>query len=339
MRKNTLSILCLALIGAVSSCFDPSIDQSVPSAGGNRNVRQGNAPRSCATMDVLAENIKANPSLERNLQEIDKQAERFALRTPGASVSYTGVVTIPVRVHVIYDVNRPEQNISDAQIQSQITVLNADFSKTNRDVRQLPSAFSGLASSMQIQFTLAGIDRKSSTQTEWGTRDAMKSSTKGGVDATDPAHNLNIWVCNIGGGILGYAQFPGGKAATDGIVVGPEFFGSSDIVKRGGYFYAPYDKGRTATHEIGHWLNLRHIWGDANCGNDYVADTPTQQTYNFGCPAFPHVTCGNGPNGDLFMNYMDYTDDPCMYMFTNGQTTRSRALFASDGARYSFVAP
>ncbi|RYF77048.1 MAG: zinc metalloprotease, partial [Cytophagaceae bacterium] len=151
------------------------------------------------------------------------------------------------------------------------------------------------------------------------------------VDPIDPAHNLNIWICNIGGGILGYAQFPGGSAATDGVVIGPQYFGNT------GYVAAPYDKGRTATHEIGHWLNLRHIWGDASCGNDLVADTPTQQTANYGCPSFPHVTCGNGANGDMYMNYMDYTNDPCMYMFTNGQTTRSRALFASDGVRNTFV--
>jgi hypothetical protein len=241
------------------------------------------------------------------------------------------VVTIPVRVHVIY--NNTQQNISDAQIQSQITVLNRDFRKTNPDAGQVPAAFTGLASDMQIQFTLVSIDRKASSKTSWGTRDAMKSSRKGGVDPVDPANNLNIWICNIGGGILGYAQFPGGAAATDGVVIGPEYFGSSSLAS--GYYAAPYDKGRTATHEVGHWLNLRHIWGDANCGNDLVADTPTQQTANYGCPAFPHRTCSN--NGDMSMNYMDYTDDICMYMFSNGQATRSRALFASDGARRTFV--
>ncbi|MEZ0541607.1 zinc metalloprotease [Fibrella arboris] len=289
-------------------------------------------------MDVLAENIKENPSIANKLEEIDKHAEKFAQRNgrvAAVSVPYTGVITIPVRVHVIY--SSTQQNISNEQIQSQITVLNRDFSKTNSDVSNLPGAFSGLASNMQIQFTLAGIDRKQSSKTSWGTRDAMKSSKKGGVDPIDPAHNLNIWICNIGGGILGYAQFPGGSSATDGVVIGPEYFGSSSIVTSGGYFAAPYDKGRTATHEIGHWLNLRHIWGDANCGNDLVTDTPTQQTANYGCPSFPHVTCGNGANGDLFMNYMDYTNDLCMYMFTNGQTTRSRALFASDGVRNAFV--
>ena len=105
---------------------------------------------------------------------------------------------------------------------------------------------------------------------------------------------------------------------------------------RTGTVNAPYDRGRTTTHEVGHWLNLRHIWGDASCGNDLVSDTPTQQTSNFGCPAYPHVTCSN--QGDMSMNYMDYTDDACMYMFSNGQSSRMNALFVSGGARASLVA-
>ncbi len=140
-------------------------------------------------------------------------------------------------------------------------------------------------------------------------------------------------MCNLGQGLLGYAQFPGGKCATDGVVVlyssvgGPNSKGTA----------TSYDLGRTATHEVGHWLNLRHIWGDASCGDDLVSDTPTSQTANYGCPAYPHVTCSNGPNGDMFMNYMDYTDDACMYMFSNGQAARMNAIFASGGARVSML--
>ena len=100
---------------------------------------------------------------------------------------------------------------------------------------------------------------------------------------------------------------------------------------------SPYHYGRTLTHEVGHWLNLRHIWGDANCGSDLVSDTPTQQTSNFGCPSYPHTTCSNGSNGDMFMNYMDYTDDACMNIFTGGQKTRMQALFGTGGSRLSLV--
>jgi hypothetical protein len=140
---------------------------------------------------------------------------------------------------------------------------------------------------------------------------------------------LNIWVCTLGGGLLGYAQFPGGPLATDGVVILNTAFGTS------GTATAPFNRGRSATHEIGHWLNLRHIWGDTeHCeGTDFVTDTPNAKQPNFGKPTFPHVSCSNGPNGDMFMNYMDYTDDDSMFMFTAGQVTRMSATL--DGPRSS----
>jgi hypothetical protein len=152
-----------------------------------------------------------------------------------------------------------------------------------------------------------------------------KHSNLGGHDNWDPAKYLNIWVCQLGGGLLGYATFPAdltSEADNDGVVIGYTAFGNIGTVT------APYNKGRTATHEVGHWLNLRHVWGDANCGDDFVDDTPTQEKANYGCTSFPHVTCGNGPNGDLFIDFMDYSDDACMAMFTNGQKQRTDATFA-----------
>ncbi|MFC0183052.1 zinc metalloprotease [Pseudarcicella hirudinis] len=285
-------------------------------------------PRGCATMDVFNTQLKADASLQQRMDEIERQTYNFAVKQKSSRVGLTGTITIPVVVNVIY--KTAAQNISQAQIQSQIDVLNKDFSATNTDVSLTPTPFAPLVSNFELKFVLAGVVRKQSSKTSWGTADAMKSSSSGGIDATSPTTNLNIWVCNIGGGILGYAQFPGGAPATDGVVISPTYFGNTGSVT------APFDKGRTATHEIGHWLNLRHIWGDSNCGNDLVADTPTQQTSNFGCPAFPHVTCSNGANGDLFMNYMDYVNDACMFMFTAGQKTRTRAIFQAGGARASF---
>ena len=132
--------------------------------------------------------------------------------------------------------------------------------------------------------------------------------------------------------ILGYAQFPGGATATDGVVLGKNFFG----VVTGGPYNNEYGGGRTATHEVGHWLNLRHIWGDGRCKrDDFVADTPNSDRSNSGCPEYPTVHCRSA---DMTMNYMDYTFDRCMYMFSNGQNDRMRAMFASGGARESFVA-
>src|SRR5207237_8069001 len=129
-----------------------------------------------------------------------------------------------------------------------------------------------------------------------------------------------LWVVlAMRGVVLGYAQFPGGPAATDGVVIAQSCFGNT------GTAAYPFNKGRTATHEVGHWLNLYHIWGDdgtACTGSDLVGDTPNQGDENYGCPAFPSVSCSNGPNGDMFMNYMDYTDDACLFMFSAVQKTR-----------------
>jgi hypothetical protein len=174
--------------------------------------------------------------------------------------------------------------------------------------------------------------RKQTTRKSFSSNNYVKFTSKGGDDAWPADKYLNLWVCNLGGGLLGYAQFPGGNASTDGVVILYSAFGNTGVVN------PPYNKGRTATHEIGHWLNLRHIWGDDNgacSGSDLVGDTPNQGNYNFGCPSFPHISCSNGPNGDMFMNYMDYTDDACMYMFSNGQRDRSSAVLQPGGARYS----
>jgi hypothetical protein len=144
-------------------------------------------------------------------------------------------------------------------------------------------------------------------------------------------------VSELSDGLIGYAQFPedfAKKPSTDGVVIKTTAFG------RVGNIAAPYNAGRTATHEVGHWLNLRHIWGDdggACNGTDYCDDTPNQGNRHIGCPGFPTVSCSNGPNGDMFMNYMDYTDDRCMNLFTNDQRIRMRAMFASGGPREAMV--
>ncbi|MBL0063569.1 MAG: T9SS type A sorting domain-containing protein [Bacteroidetes bacterium] len=247
-------------------------------------------------------------------------------------------VTIPVVVHVVY--NNQTENISDSQILSQIEVLNADFRKRNSDFGIVPGAFSGVAADTKIEFCMAsrtpsgqptnGITRTQTDTLEFFGDNGVKSNSTGGVNSWDPHQYLNLWVCNLGGGLLGYAQFPADLATsplTDGVVIGYKYFGTNGAVT------SPYDLGRTATHEIGHWLNLRHIWGDANCGDDFVNDTPTQQDHNYQCPNFPHITCSNGPNGDMFMNYMDYVNDNCMAMFTNGQKSRVDATMS--GARNS----
>lgn len=239
---------------------------------------------------------------------------------------------IPVHVNVLY--RTTAENISNEQIQSQIDVLNEDYGGTNLDASNTPSTFTGVvAGNTKIRFTwnsTTGLTRKSTNKTSWTTNDAMKKNSQGGISPTSPTTKLNIWVCVLGNNILGYAQFPGGSSSTDGVVIHTRAFG------RGNYtLFNVYNKGRTATHEVGHWLNLRHIWGDATCGNDQVGDTPAHNTANYGCPSQPHYSTCTGTPREMTMNYMDYTDDACMYMFTLGQATRMQATYAIGGPRAS----
>ncbi len=295
--------------------------------------------RGCGSMEVLARQLMADPEMQQRMQDIENHTAQFI--SEGGAHERT-VVNIPVVVHVVY--NTTAQNISDAQIQSQIDVLNADFRKLNADVGQVPSVWTSLVADFELNFCMAqqtpsgtatnGIERRQTTVTSFSTDDKVKFYSQGGLDAWDASKYLNLWVCKLGGGLLGYAQFPGGPANTDGVVCTYTAFGTI------GTATAPFNKGRTATHEIGHWVNLYHIWGDdgtACTGSDLVTDTPNQADENYGCPTFPQVSCSNGPNGDMFMNYMDYTDDACMYMFTNGQKNRGQAVFASGGARFSIT--
>ncbi|MBC7845384.1 MAG: zinc metalloprotease [Flavobacterium sp.] len=291
------------------------------------------ARRSCASQDVLAEQLAADPTLAIRMNEI----EAFTQKRIASLSNYRlvgGKIEIPVVVNVLYRTNA--ENISLEQIQSQIDILNKDFTATNSDFNKVPQMFSAVAANVDITFKLetnigdGGVIRKSTKKTSWGTRDAMKNSKQGGIDPTSPSTTLNIWACTIGGGILGYAQFPGGKLATDGVVVDSKYFGLS------GSASAPYNLGRTATHEVGHWMNLRHIWGDASCGNDLVEDTPVHKTANYTATAPFISSCLPADHYEMPMNYMDYTNDDLMYMFTNGQKARMAAIFAVGGVRAGF---
>lgn len=292
--------------------------------------------RNCGAMEVLDRQIKENPAMLKNMEEIERQVQEY-IRNNGHGTGQRAIITIPTVFHIVY--RTTSENISDAQVQTQMDVLNADFKALNTDLSLTPSLFTGVIGNPEIEFCLAtqdpagnattGINRKSTTVTSWGTNDNVKRTSQGGVDPWNAANYLNIWVCNIGGGILGYAQFPGGPAATDGVVLDYRYTGTI------GTATAPFNKGRTATHEVGHWLNLRHIWGDANCGNDFVGDTPVHNTSNGGCPAHPHYSTCSGSPVEMTMNYMDYTDDACMYMFSQGQKTRMRAVLEGSGSRSS----
>ncbi|UEG50385.1 zinc metalloprotease [Ferruginibacter lapsinanis] len=317
MKKTAFASLALVML--LFSCTKVSTTENDLSATDNSIIK-----RKCASNDVLEEQLKADPTLRDRMNKIEEFTKRSLTRTLRFRL-VNGVIEIPVVVNVLYKTTA--ENISLAQIQSQIDVLNEDFNNQNADRTKVPAEFSSVDATVGVRFVLASVVRKSTTKKSWGTNDAMKKSSQGGINPTDPTHNLNIWSCNLGNGILGYAQFPGGNLATDGVVILYSAFG------RTGTLIPTYNKGRTATHEVGHWMNLRHIWGDASCGNDLVDDTPVAATANYGCPSYPKLTTCTGKKAEMTMNYMDYTDDACMYMFTNGQKSRMLAIFAAGGPR------
>jgi Pregnancy-associated plasma protein-A len=294
----------------------------------------------CGTMLVHRRLLNVSTTYRAQRARIENRALRY--ETGRLGPSRRDVVTIPVVVHVVHNPNSPEQNVDDDQIHSQLTALNQDFRAANPDVSQVPPVWRPLIADARVEFRLAtrdpaggptgGIIRVRTDRQGFDTDDAVKSSATGGSNPWPTDQYLNLWVCQLTGGLLGYAQFPGGPPQTDGVVILYTAFGTT------GTAAFPYDGGRTATHEIGHWLDLFHIWGDDDgaCTNDdRVADTPNQADANTGAPPFPHITCDNGPNGDMFMNYMDYTDDRAMFMFTQGQSARMDACL--EGARASFT--
>lgn len=253
------------------------------------------------------------------------QLNQTIAKLQNSKIAASSNITIPVVFHVVY--KNVNENVSDAQIMSQLDVLNKDFRRLNADTLNTFSDFEASATDALINFCLAqrtpdhasttGITRTLTTNSSFSLTDnSIFLDSLGGKDIWDSKKYLNIYICDLDG-VIGFAGYPGTSAYRDGIVIDFEHFGTT------GTATAPYNKGRTATHEIGHWLNLMHIWGDASCGDDFVADTPTQEQANYGCPAHPSPSCGN--NGDMFQNFMDYTNDACMNLFTVGQQDRMHA--------------
>jgi hypothetical protein len=294
--------------------------------------------RNCGAMTAHRRLLNRYPTYRENRAKIETQTLRYQRsRTSGRSE----VATIPVVVHVVHHTD--EQDISDEQIASQIDVLNREYRAANADIAGVPEVWRDLVGDVLVHFELAttdpagsptdGIVRTPTHVSFFTDDDVVKFSARGGSDAWPTASYLNIWVCPMLD-LLGYAQFPGGPPETDGVVIDFTAFGTIGTAAE------PFHLGRTATHEIGHWLNLYHIWGDDGlgcAGSDLVDDTPNQAGPNTGVPTFPKASCGNEPNGDMFVNFLDYTDDAGMTMFTSGQVLRMHA--ALDGPRSSNVVP
>jgi hypothetical protein len=304
------------------------------------------AQRDCGSVEYRQQALRKDPGLAARISAI-AEFTRVQLKSP--SVMVTGadpvgqdpgkalpaIITIPVVVHIVY--NSSAQNISDAQVQSQVDVLNADYRKQNADTVHIPGYFAPLAADCGFRFVLATLDtngnattgvvRRHTAVSSFTVNDNIKFAALGGDNAWDRDRYLNIWVGNLSGGILGYSSVPGGQKMTDGVVILYTAFGTR------GTATAPFNRGRTATHEIGHWLNLIHIWGDAACGDDEVSDTPPQQASTRGNPSGMIASCDNGAYGSMYMDYMDFTDDIGMHMFTFGQRDRMHTLFLPGGFR------
>jgi hypothetical protein len=290
----------------------------------------------CHTVQVHNMHLANHPSLQNNIdalkQKIDAYEVLHANDKPTRAIS-----KIPVVVHVLHNGQNigVGPNISVAQINSQIQALNEDFRLKNADSLPTNHPFYNLAGDAEIEFCLAtltpsntpttGIDRINIGVNSISVTN-MESYQKAQT-IWDSKKYLNIWVCNLTDTdpILGYASFPNEDPMLDGIAINYTYFGYVGNVS------APYDGGRTTVHEIGHYLNLFHIWGDQYCGSDFIADTPPASGENYGCPTFPLNVggCSGGhPSGEMFMNFMDYADDACMKCFTKGQKTRMKSTLA-----------
>lgn len=310
----------------------------------------------CATVEhteMLYQKFNKVPQPEafEKWMQLRKQVQ---LQMNGMKRSQVGPYNIPVVVHIIHN-GEPlgiGTNISDEQILSQINVLNKDFKRLNADANQTPGLFQPVAGSLDIQFVLARQDPNGAPTSGIVRKRGGKTSYVMADDATLKAQSywpsenyFNIWVCNLSN-LLGYAQFPVSNlegleefqneiAATDGVVISYDAFGSIDD----GNFnlLAGFNKGRTLTHEAGHFFGLRHIWGDTNsCTSttDYVADTPKQNDETNGCPSHPQTSC---TTTKMFQNFMDYTDDPCMNIFTQGQVERMQVVLENSIRRVSLL--
>ena len=304
-------------------------------------------PNHCATMDNLNDKMDADPLVQQQFEAFEARVAEYLEENP--DVRANAIVTIPVVFHVIHN-GQPigtQENVTDDQIMSQLDALNRDFRRRASDTSDTPAAFKSVAADAQIDFCLArfdplgqphpGINRYDLGQSSWDRPDI--ESTVKPTTIWDASKYLNIWIMRFSGSlssVLGYAQFPGMAANTDGVCIDYQAFGTM------GSAVDPHDMGRTAVHEVGHWLGLRHIWGDDQddppadwcLGDDLVGDTPNQEINYFGCPTVGVGTCGSM---DMFMNYMDYTDDDCTNLFTAGQAARMAGVLNTD--RSGLLAP
>ncbi|MBA3679689.1 MAG: T9SS type A sorting domain-containing protein [Bacteroidetes bacterium] len=291
----------------------------------------------CITDQYYQKQMQNNAEFKKNQDALEVFTQEFIKKASAAKSATASLYIIPIVFHVIH--TGGSGNISDAQIIDQVQILNKEFPRQQADTVLTPAAFKTAAGAFNVEFRLATIDPNGNCTN--GINRVYNSISNCSVNEDDPKSlsywpsnkYLNVWLVQsmhysgqsgCAGG--GYATFPGGAATLDGINIRGDLIsniGTSASNSGWGNF-----KGRYLIHELGHWFNLRHIWGDANCGNDLVSDTPPHVNSNSGCPNFPrnpNNSCGGGPNGEMYTDYMDYTNGSCLNMFTAGQVVRMTA--------------
>ncbi|PKF72404.1 zinc metalloprotease [Chryseobacterium sp. PMSZPI] len=291
--------------------------------------QQLSSKRVCPSDLMRDEILRKDPAARARVEAIEALTEKRINDIKVGKVLPDGTVEIPVVFNVVY--NTSSENVPDARLQSQIDVLNKDYGATNSNIGNTPAEFVPVkAGDTKIRFTLAKVVRKQSSTTSWNPDENKMKSASTGIAATSPDNYLNIWIVNnMSGGTLGYAYYPGTiTAALDGVVIAAPYIGT------GSGTAAPYNLGRTATHEVGHYLNLPHLWGNTGCQTDYSDDTPLSPGPNYGVPTYPlNRVCGGVSRSQIFMNYMDYVDDKVMCMFTANQKQRMQAVVSASGPR------
>ncbi|CAH0291123.1 zinc metalloprotease [Chryseobacterium sp. WG14] len=287
--------------------------------------------RSCPSDEMRNKILSTDPAARARVNAIEEFTEKRLNDIKVGKVLADGTVEIPVVFNVVY--NTSSENVSDTRLQSQIDVLNRDYGATNADNSNTPSEFVPVkAGDTKIRFRLAKTVRKQNSTTLWNPDENKMKSASTGIAATTPDNYLNIWVVNkMTGGTLGYAYYPGTiTGSLDGVVIAAPYIGTGSGTS------APFNLGRTATHEVGHYLNLPHLWGSSNtgCQTDYSNDTPVSPGPNYGTPSYPlSRACGGVSRSQIFMNYMDYVDDKIMVMFTTNQKQRMQAVVSASGPR------
>jgi hypothetical protein len=288
-------------------------------------------PDRCGTMTFLEAAIKRDPSIKTRMVEQETQLQQLITfkKAHPEMLRLGDTLLIPLVFHIVLP---NPSDITDAQVQAQVDTLNLDYAGLNSDSVRVPSYFKLLFGHSTIRFALAkrtpdnrattGIVRSTTTQTSFSiSDDGVKSSSAGGSDPWNTSNYLNVWLCPLSGAILGYATLPSMTSMAPGVVV--------DYRSVPGGAYTTYNQGKTMTHEIGHFFNLYHIWGDDNgaCwGTDYVDDTPNQGNSTAGSSSGVVTdACSPTPPGIMYQNYMDYTDDDAMEMFTVEQVARMEA--------------